>query len=260
MRKHDINETILQKYAAYTPNDKFEQLAPEVWIWRNFISKEECREIIEEALLNEWEYRDKTKLERLSKLSEKLSTGFDKAPSIQDFEFVRTFKEEMGMAPHADIYGWQNRMIMGVVGPDHPGETVDFGYSTFSTLIYYNDDFEGGELVYPEYEIEYKPCAGDLLIHTPEVIHGVKKVKSGIRYSSQANIDQRYLIDKDFYENFRHPAYEQDLQLIQNGKMSEDGDFHFDALAPVIANERLRKWADTQENFLAYCGAPGEPQ
>jgi len=260
MREHKIEETILQKYHKAIPNSKFEQLTPEIWIWRGFLTKEECKSIVDEALSHEeWEYMDKTEVPRLADFSEKIASGFDGDIRVGDFRFVRIFKTSWGMIPHTDIYGWQNRFLKGIVGPDHDKPTTEIHQSSYSTLLYYNDDFEGGEIVYPEYDMEYKPVAGDLLIHTTEVVHGVKKVKSGTRYSSQATMDQSFLMDKEFHDNFNWPMTPDDEQTIQNGKTFENGDFHFDVIAPVIANDRLRAWADTQENFLEYANPCGEP-
>lgn len=55
----------------------------------------------------------------------------------------------------------------------------------YGIVYYVNSDFEGGELFYPKLNITYKPEAGDLIIHpgTLEYMHGVRDVKSGVRYS-----------------------------------------------------------------------------
>ena len=53
-------------------------------------------------------------------------------------------------------------------------------------LIYYlNDDFEGGEIVYINKDIEHKPIANSLIIHpsSEEYTHGVKLITKGVRYT-----------------------------------------------------------------------------
>jgi hypothetical protein len=55
-------------------------------------------------------------------------------------------------------------------------------YCRFGILMYLNSDFDGGEICYPEYGIEYKPKRG-VLIHHAGNLHGVKAVNSGTRYS-----------------------------------------------------------------------------
>jgi hypothetical protein len=53
----------------------------------------------------------------------------------------------------------------------------------FGILVYLNSDFDGGEICYPEYGIEYKPKRGVLLIHHAGNLHGVHPVSNGTRYS-----------------------------------------------------------------------------
>ncbi len=55
-----------------------------------------------------------------------------------------------------------------------------------ATLIYINDDYEGGEIYFPDYDIEIKPGPGDLLTFpdNPSFVHGVKPIISGTRYTT----------------------------------------------------------------------------
>lgn len=55
-----------------------------------------------------------------------------------------------------------------------------------ATLIYLNNDYDGGEIYFPELEISIKPEAGDLICFpdTPDFVHGVKPIRSGTRYTS----------------------------------------------------------------------------
>jgi hypothetical protein len=55
-----------------------------------------------------------------------------------------------------------------------------------SSLIYLNDDYEGGELWFPQYDnYSIKPEVGTLILFRGDenTLHGVKKVESGIRYT-----------------------------------------------------------------------------
>ena len=54
-----------------------------------------------------------------------------------------------------------------------------------STVIFLNDDFEGGEFVFPELKVRIRPEPG-LLIAFPSsefYLHGVEPVISGTRYA-----------------------------------------------------------------------------
>jgi hypothetical protein len=53
----------------------------------------------------------------------------------------------------------------------------------YGVLMYLNDTFDGGEICYPEFEIQYKPKPGVLLIHYAGNLHGVNPISNGIRYS-----------------------------------------------------------------------------
>lgn len=54
----------------------------------------------------------------------------------------------------------------------------------FGSIVYFND-FEGGQIYYPNQKIEYQPKSGDLVIHSAKehCFHGVKKLQSEVRYS-----------------------------------------------------------------------------
>ena len=64
----------------------------------------------------------------------------------------------------------------------------DLGYATdnhIPTLIYLNDDYEGGEISFATHDITIKPKVGDLLIFPGNMhyAHEVKEVLSGTRYT-----------------------------------------------------------------------------
>ena len=54
-----------------------------------------------------------------------------------------------------------------------------------ATLIYINTDYEGGEIYFPDHNINFKPGAGDLVCFpdTPDFVHGVRPILNGTRYT-----------------------------------------------------------------------------
>jgi len=66
-------------------------------------------------------------------------------------------------------------------GRPNPFPTYDL-----NSLFYHNDDFVGGELYYPEFDIEVKPKPGLAVFHPGDVnyLHGVKMIESGLRYTT----------------------------------------------------------------------------
>lgn len=55
-----------------------------------------------------------------------------------------------------------------------------------ATLVYLNNNYEGGEIYFPDYNISIKPEPGDLLCFPdqPRFVHGVKAITKGTRYTT----------------------------------------------------------------------------
>ena len=70
------------------------------------------------------------------------------------------------------------------LGPD-AGKPNFFPWYDIAGLFYLNDDYEGGELYFPNQNIQFKPKAGSAHFFPGDMnyIHGVSEVKSGIRYT-----------------------------------------------------------------------------
>jgi Rps23 Pro-64 3,4-dihydroxylase Tpa1-like proline 4-hydroxylase len=53
-----------------------------------------------------------------------------------------------------------------------------------SNILYYNDDYTGGEIFFSQYDLQFKPKAGSVLIFPAggNYAHGVNPVTSGDRY------------------------------------------------------------------------------
>ncbi len=70
-------------------------------------------------------------------------------------------------------------------GPD-AGLPNDFPNYDLSSLFYLNDDYEGGELYFPQHGIEFQPVAGAAYFFPGDMnyTHGVRPVKSGNRFTS----------------------------------------------------------------------------
>lgn len=64
------------------------------------------------------------------------------------------------------------------------GKPNDFPYYDLSGLFYLNDDYEGGELYFPQHGIQFKPKKGAAYFFPGDMnyIHGVTEITFGIRY------------------------------------------------------------------------------
>lgn len=74
-----------------------------------------------------------------------------------------------------------SKLIDGGMGPhkDDKKENRD----NFICMMYLNDNYEGAEIFFPDFDISYKPKAGDILLYQAKFRHGVNEIKSGSRYS-----------------------------------------------------------------------------
>jgi hypothetical protein len=90
----------------------------------------------------------------------------------QLMQFQRTFETAQDQPPHSDSTG-------------NNGEDNGTSARKFSSLIYLNNQFSGGNLWFPNQELEVVPKPNTLVIFPSgfDYLHGVKQVTSGIRYS-----------------------------------------------------------------------------
>jgi len=78
--------------------------------------------------------------------------------------------------PHAD-----KELHVG----DDAGKPNGFPWYDIATIIYLNDDYEGGELYFPNQGIQFKPKRGAVYFFPGDMnyVHGVTVLESGIRYT-----------------------------------------------------------------------------
>lgn len=65
-------------------------------------------------------------------------------------------------------------------------DSNDVEYVMYSTVVYLNDDYEGGEIYFPNQGVTIKPKAGSMVLFPSgghEYFHGVEPIKHGNRYT-----------------------------------------------------------------------------
>lgn len=77
-------------------------------------------------------------------------------------------------------------------------------YIRFGIVIYYNDDYIGGEIEYPDLGIVHKPKARSLILHGGNILHGTTEVTSdGYRYFStsfvRGTLDQPVVLNQKLF-------------------------------------------------------------
>jgi hypothetical protein len=198
----------------FTDNPNVEQIADQVWVYRNFITEEENETIL--RLMKEHEesykdskdafifkdqyidwYKDKTGplMPELKPIWDRLSMMLYPEHYIHPQLFVNVMRPgDEGMFVHADSPG---------MNMEHDLTQLD-RWSTCCRLshgvVAYMGDYEGGEIFYPNIEadgrikdrpgdpddclqVDVRP--GDVAIHgaTHPWEHGVRKITSGIRFA-----------------------------------------------------------------------------
>jgi hypothetical protein len=69
--------------------------------------------------------------------------------------------------------------------PDREGQPNDFPFYDIAGLFYVNEDYEGGELYFPEQGIQFKPKPGAAYFFPGDrnYIHGITPITAGERYT-----------------------------------------------------------------------------
>jgi hypothetical protein len=119
-------------------------------------------------------------VETIIKMQQRLKVEVDKFFEVDALPtsaaLVRWLPGQLQM-PHADkeLHEGENR-----------GKPNDFPFYDIAGLFYLNDEYEGGELYFPEQGIQFKPKRGAAYFFPGDMnyIHGVTEITSGIRYVS----------------------------------------------------------------------------
>jgi hypothetical protein len=180
-------------------------------IYKNVLSKEDCQDIINtlESKLSSgsgftWEGAKVTEgheqmLEARNCLDFKIGHGNLGSENEYNKDFYRIHKKSFdAFYPHVEDYGQYWGVIMRyyevfnyvkyegtgkhfAIHADHGPAYV----TTVSAVGYLNDDYSGGELIFPRFNLTIKPEPGDLVIFPSTFIyeHSSEPIMSGNKYS-----------------------------------------------------------------------------
>jgi hypothetical protein len=224
-------------------NINFKEICPEVFVYENFFSQSELEDILQKIADTSFKEKNyELEVDFLEQYKDRVLDLFENL-NMEHMSIIAVRRAGMGMQPHVDITNIENRIRKCVVDENFDGPVEHQGFAAWSVLLYFNEDYDGGEICYPEYGIEYKPKAGSMVIHRPSVVHAVKKMKGGTRYSHQNSLGEIYILDKIKYDNERDRS---ELDLQPNGQL-----YYYSIDDPYLENERLLKFKETYvENFL----------
>jgi hypothetical protein len=104
--------------------------------------------------------------EKTNFIYNRIKSLFVSNDSIDPLHVIQRYRKGEFIGLHKDNYGNHSNIKYGI-------------------LLYYNDDYEGGEIVYPEIKLQIKPKAKSLLIHNADLLHKTNPVISDkVRYFS----------------------------------------------------------------------------
>ena len=181
--------------------DNAVELYDEVYLIRDFISQEEidfCLNLINSTTEEDWgkDYVDQLKRDALEEFgTEDYLTLVKQEKMSMNTEWLDKSIEIPGELPHTlsqriqDLFSSEVAMgPMQTIQRHYPGsfmkEHVDQDHNSsliYACVIYLNDDFNGGELYFPEIDLEVKPIKGSMMLFSAskKYLHGVKKVLDG---------------------------------------------------------------------------------
>ena len=196
-------------------------LSPDIWYWENALSfPEHLKDFIDKideepesySRISKWEkwtasndsslVYGKTKIINRSKL--KTTTGSDMVDKKTLYianSFLMAFqmctdryldsrkldKNKYNLnLDRITIKAWNKGQSMG---PHFDGQDGNKDLA-FSLVAYVNDDYEGGEISFPNHNVTIKPKAGSLIMFPSQepYIHEVKPITSGTRYMSPSHV------------------------------------------------------------------------
>lgn len=218
--------------------DQYKELCPGVYVWENFLSQDELVPIMEEILSSDWTTTDHVRgLESFLQYKQRILDSVNMPDaSLRDLDHCVVRYEGMGFDPHVDILNFANTIYNNEIEKDSELEKVVLIEPRFGFIIYFNDDYTGGEICYPEFDFCYKPNAGDLVIHDIKSVHAVKKVKSGARYTHSAQLSDNFYVTKETHALIDWPETEFTL---------DDPKFHYTVRHGKSNNIRLAKFMES---------------
>lgn len=85
---------------------------------------------------------------------------------------------------------------------DHDGNPTSFQINKYVGILYLNEDYEGGNLYFPEHDIEFKPTPYSFITFPGGVenVHGVREITAGTRYTMVS------------FWDFKESEYSEELQ------------------------------------------------
>jgi len=153
------------------------KITDKIWLVKNFISEKEANSIINSVKIDQ---RNKNGTILIPKLNIINKMIIDMQKYLSNSKFL--IKE----VEYFNVMHWHST---GANGTRHADNDKDINPNcSYGCVLYLNDDYSGGELYYPEYDLYFKPQLGDMIFHESKLIHEIQTVTSGIRFAMNNNL------------------------------------------------------------------------
>ena len=136
-------------------------------------------------------------------LSTYLTTHIDAAIMLYINKSNKNISEYIARDSYA-LSSWK----LGIALPPHidtikyPDKETHTPRSAINALVYLTDDYEGGEITFPELDMVIKPKAGSVVVFDADLMHGVNAVKSGMRKTLESHLYSIYSEDIEEVKSF----------------------------------------------------------
>lgn len=144
-------------------------------------------------------------LESLDVWAEK--TGNKKLDYVSRNYFIRKYKSGAMIAPHIDK------------NENNPMNTMDW-----SALVYLNDDYTGGDLIFNDLDISLKPKAGSIIFFPCMAMHQAGIVESGHKYFIFMMIHSEF----GHSISLKEPYHEMNLAILKSRGITDHPLFDID--------------------------------
>lgn len=182
---------------VYTIYMTIENPDPNIFVFKNFITKDESQQLLDLAINateDEWSEYNYTERHENDEWEDRIlmlhkCKKFDEGKNIIVLDIFSRIKHQINNTLNKDTYEYTgfNTIYRSKVGQEmkthnDQGLGVKFKYGV---VLYLNDNYSGGEIFYPNIQLEFKPQAYSMVLHPAHEAyrHGVKAVTDGTRYS-----------------------------------------------------------------------------
>lgn len=186
-------------------NTSFQEIGKDIYVYKNFLTDQECDEYTSFAnSLTEDKWKTSNQQVYIAEKTYHLRPIPGKIRSIVPENLkvamgcqVIRLQEGARYEPHHDANIYED--VIDRFNRYKEGDEFDLDLYPLYGIVVYLNDFDGGEIYYPEQSIKYKPSKGDLVIHSAEkhCTHGTHPVISGVRYTYTSSIAKEVKVAKN---------------------------------------------------------------